>query len=496
MDHARRAVAAGGGFPAALLLARALIVTKRFDEAEALLATLEDDVPDRWAALGYIWERGVNVLCWGLKRPDAARALIERAMAWEGGTPDWHRLLAPMRLTVTALTDGWEALVALGEEILADPALDPEVRRQLIYGQAGGLFFVGRTADAMALADEVEIRVPLRDDFDDQTLIIQAAIRLESGRDWDGLERRLEQLEREAVGADDRLAAASTAMMLAGLSVQRGTPAADLRWAHEAVRRLERRDRAGLLTTAYAITAMLCRVAGDAEGAIAAAARMERELGGDEPLINQLPYVICARACRALMAGDAREAQRILVAGVDQFPEGPGYRTWFRFEAVRAGADPRAHATSIASAAALTDAPLAAAQARHVVALAAGDGAELLEAGADFAAIGGLLWAAESAGGAAAAFAAQGREDSARRAVAQARRLLEACGAAPTPPLAAVGAQDDVLTVREREIVALAAAGAGNAEIAARLVLSVRTVETHLYRAMQKLGVGSRADLG
>jgi DNA-binding NarL/FixJ family response regulator len=34
-----------------------------------------------------------------------------------------------------------------------------------------------------------------------------------------------------------------------------------------------------------------------------------------------------------------------------------------------------------------------------------------------------------------------------------------------------------------------------NAEIADRLVLSVRTVESHIYRAMQKLGVGDRRQL-
>jgi DNA-binding NarL/FixJ family response regulator len=52
-----------------------------------------------------------------------------------------------------------------------------------------------------------------------------------------------------------------------------------------------------------------------------------------------------------------------------------------------------------------------------------------------------------------------------------------------------------VLTRRERQLVSLAAHGLTNAEIAEQLVLSVRTVESHLYRAMNKLGVGHRRDL-
>ena len=51
------------------------------------------------------------------------------------------------------------------------------------------------------------------------------------------------------------------------------------------------------------------------------------------------------------------------------------------------------------------------------------------------------------------------------------------------------------LTERERQLVELAAQGLSNPEIADRLVLSVRTVESHLYRAMQKLGVKDRRDL-
>ncbi|MFB9956297.1 helix-turn-helix transcriptional regulator [Cellulomonas denverensis] len=51
------------------------------------------------------------------------------------------------------------------------------------------------------------------------------------------------------------------------------------------------------------------------------------------------------------------------------------------------------------------------------------------------------------------------------------------------------------LTGREQEVVALARDGLTNRQIASRLYLSVRTVESHLYRAMQKLGVTDRARL-
>jgi DNA-binding NarL/FixJ family response regulator len=51
------------------------------------------------------------------------------------------------------------------------------------------------------------------------------------------------------------------------------------------------------------------------------------------------------------------------------------------------------------------------------------------------------------------------------------------------------------LTDREREILALVAAGMTNDEIAARLVLSPATAKTHVNRAMVKLGARDRAQL-
>jgi len=53
----------------------------------------------------------------------------------------------------------------------------------------------------------------------------------------------------------------------------------------------------------------------------------------------------------------------------------------------------------------------------------------------------------------------------------------------------------DELTAREREIVALVAAGLSNDEIAAQLYLSPLTAKTHVSRAMSKLRVRDRAQL-
>jgi len=51
------------------------------------------------------------------------------------------------------------------------------------------------------------------------------------------------------------------------------------------------------------------------------------------------------------------------------------------------------------------------------------------------------------------------------------------------------------LTEREREIAVLAASGQSSRVIADRLYLSVRTIDNHLGRIYEKLGVASRAEL-
>ncbi len=56
-------------------------------------------------------------------------------------------------------------------------------------------------------------------------------------------------------------------------------------------------------------------------------------------------------------------------------------------------------------------------------------------------------------------------------------------------------AQEDPLSEREREVLRLLALGHTNQEIARQLYISVRTAETHRAHIMQKLRLGSRAEL-
>ena len=61
------------------------------------------------------------------------------------------------------------------------------------------------------------------------------------------------------------------------------------------------------------------------------------------------------------------------------------------------------------------------------------------------------------------------------------------------PPTGA--AKTGELSEREAEVAKLTAAGHGNKEIASRLDLSVKTVETYRARSLEKLGLKSRAEL-
>lgn len=73
------------------------------------------------------------------------------------------------------------------------------------------------------------------------------------------------------------------------------------------------------------------------------------------------------------------------------------------------------------------------------------------------------------------------------------RRLIAEFAAKAKQPRPAV--ELDILTDREREVMALVAGGLNNDEIAERLYMSPATARTHVSRAMTKLGARDRTQL-
>ncbi len=144
--------------------------------------------------------------------------------------------------------------------------------------------------------------------------------------------------------------------------------------------------------------------------------------------------------------------------------------------------------------AARVDGDYAPAASAHVTALARDDGAGLERASLKLQHIGATLAAADASAQAALAHRRAGHRRGELAAAERAARLAALCEGARTPALVS-GTQSLPLTGREREVATLAAAGLSNRDIAERLVISVRTVEGHVYRACAKLDLNDRAEL-
>ena len=161
-----------------------------------------------------------------------------------------------------------------------------------------------------------------------------------------------------------------------------------------------------------------------------------------------------------------------------------------RHDLVRLGAEHQA--TRLAALAAQCDGPLVAEYASHAHAREANDADQLLAAARGFTSLGLDLYAAEAALAAVGAAGGSGRVANAATRLAQ--EALSRCEGA-RPITTVVGPVPARLTRREAEIAGLAARGLSDQDIADELVVSRRTIESHLQRAYTKLGVNSRAEL-
>jgi DNA-binding CsgD family transcriptional regulator len=140
------------------------------------------------------------------------------------------------------------------------------------------------------------------------------------------------------------------------------------------------------------------------------------------------------------------------------------------------------------------DGTVAALYLRHATAVAEADAKALDAISVDFEQAGLLLSAAEATAQAVPLHDQAGQPRRSAESAGRALRLAALCGGAVTPAIRSA-ARPLPLSPREREIAAMIAAGLSNREIANKLIVSVRTVEGHIYRACIKLDVSDREDL-
>lgn len=486
---ARAAIAAGAGVEARQILASVLVGFGQVAEAE-LDALASHAGTDRDRARATVLQ--VASLAWMAAQPAEAEAMLAAAES-AVTDPTARRELVAIRVALDACMGHVERAVTTAEDVLADGADLADAPEAIAcwgltvalggMGRVDGLEPVmerGRAAAARS-ADTAWIAVPLTG--------------------WRVLALRrcgyLGAAQALAVECRERftglpLADAITGVILGWAAYGRGRIKTAARHHREA--------RAGFadsgIVGGWLFASLLDlpkthALLGDQEAAQEALATLEdaRHPG----FAGLFPEVELARAW--VLAGEGALSEAIGAARASAAAAAATAHWAVEMQALHLAVcfGDRQAADRLAELAALVDGPIAPTAAAHAAALAADDAAALLAVSARFEEIDALLPALDSAAQAAAVHARRGDRGEAQ-AAARAHRLAAACEGARTPALRLID-QPLPLTDREREIAALAAAGRSNREIAARLTLSVRTVEGHIYRACGKLGVTDRAAL-
>jgi DNA-binding NarL/FixJ family response regulator len=493
---AQQAVEAGAGLDAALVLARSHSIRNQPERAHDALVAVEGSIETQGDAVAYLDQR-TSVLHSGVMRTEELLELLSR---WQHRWPEdegWRARLAPWRLWVS-LSRAFEDrndLVSKISELIRDRRLDRDGRRRLEAIQLVALYYIGRGREAHQLACRIRPGPPLRDPVDETILSIYVNATAETGEGLDELERWAAATLKEAVALGDRGAAGLASLALAHRRLLDGRFADARRWLAEAQLHQEEHDPIGFLAITSGLQAWGAACTRDRAAAKAALERCRDVSSGSDPHGVQRRALQIATASVSLAHGEAAQARRILIDAAAEHRGLPLYAARFLYEAMRAGEPSSEVAPALIELSNRCDARLPAARAAHARHLASRDARALLETANRFHEIGARLYASEAAADAAQLFVEQGRQDSARRAAARSRELFVAGQGRPFPVIEGVDIDPIELTPRESELVELARVGLANGEIAERLGLSKRTVESHIYHAMQKLAISDRREL-
>ena len=487
------ALAEGAGDDAAHILGVGLDDLGEHERAEEVLRAGEENATDaRWRARMSI-ARADNLFR-GLGRADDAKEIVRNAELRVVDDPMLRNGLVALRATFLLFEGRLTDAIRLVEPLLGE-GTDVAYAQGALAGSVA-MALGGRANDAVTVANRGEqARVALGETVQLAAagiyLVARAQALLEVGQMREAAE--LAQLGYDGaveIGAPHGQAWFAT--ILGRIDLHRGKAASAALWSREGgvvwreLRHPAARWGFGALATAQAL-------AGDLDDAEATYAELDAE--PPTPVRVFDPEIDRGRASIAAQRGERTRACEILVDAADRAEAGGafGIAAGAIHDLARLG-EVRLAVSRLDAIEPNVDGDYMAARHEHARALLADDADRLDTVSEAFERIGALLLASEAASSAAAEHRHAAMRRKATASAQRAAALLAECeGARP------FGVEPEVpgvsLTRREREVAELAANNLTSREIAEKLFVSTRTVENHLQRAYEKLGVRGRREL-
>ncbi len=490
---ATAARAEGGGVDAGLVLAESAMIAGRHEAAAALLAELAAEASTDRQRVDVADSRAI-VLGLYLGREQEATEVVEATLA-EVSDPE---LVDPLRASlaiVLAQAPRPAAAIDAVQPLLARP--DGSCFYRATYAASIAMATCGRLADAISVGTQGY----------DAHARLGPAVRFLAEAQYIGTALALIGIGRPGDAAAlvragyDAAVAARDGDLQAAFALHAGRVAVHEGQLEQAGRHF--REAAVVYQELNDVASLRWALGGLALAAGMRSARLESaaviaELDALDPspvkLFDQ-DLVERGRAWATAAAGATTDAITLLraaaaVAGdTDQLV----VEAQLRHDIVRLG-DARAEQERLTALAEAVDGDLVRALADHARARLSSDAAALEAAAHSLAGVGAVLAAHEAATEAASAWRVQGYRRRAGACDELAQRLAAESEGARSPA-ARTEAGYVALTVREQEVAALAADGLTSREIADKLYLSRRTVDNHLQRIYDKLGVSTRQQL-
>ncbi len=487
---ARAALTEGGGFEARLLAAESAHFQGRPEEAERELAVLATQAKGDSELARVAIVRFDNSY---LLRGRADQRLIDD-VADVLTDPFWRDEISSRRYFAASFSGGPRVALGAASSLLERTGSGPLTVTHLAVSYS--LVRVGRLEEA------IELLSPLAD---------SAAMPAADGAWylWTMLEclgaalvyaGRLAEAEDLLVPAYDLVAdqpaaeaRANITHSLAILHLEQGLPLSAFRRASESYSLFMQLGRSYPARWPYIAAAQALAMTGQVDLASAKLAAHDA-LKLPTVLLNETD-LLRARAWTAAAAGDLPAARHHLEAAADLGEEiGDLLGATNALHSLARLGHARQVADRLAQLATRVDGPLVDVRASYASAVASRDSQALEKVCQDFEDLGTILYAAEASAEAAVNRRRAGETRKAAAAEQKAARLLARCEGATTPAVRTITARVH-LTPGELDAALQAAAGRSNKEIASDMYLSVRTVESHLQRVYEKLGISGRHEL-